>query len=139
MLETLYTDKRQTWKGDVRDPRWAKAFLKMAGLFWLPYHKKKILCKLKQRNSWTGDKQISPAIVWQLSTATSAVPLHFFLLNEIGSVSLCNSRYLIYYWFTIRFPCLKSAYKYASLTIKLTFALESKTRKNSRFMHKLLF
>ena len=103
VLGTLYTDKRQTWEGDVRNPRRTKAFLKMAGLFWLPYHKK-ILCNLKQRNSWTGGKQFSPAIVWQLSTATSAAPLQFFMPKEIGSVSLPNSWYLIYYWFTIRFP-----------------------------------
>ena len=71
---------------------------------------KKILCKLKQMNSWTGDKQFSPAIVWQLSTATSAGPLHFFIRFSKRSVVCHNgshygsSRYLIYYWFTIRFP-----------------------------------
>ena len=124
----LTKDKLERGMFEIPGER-GKAFLKMVGLFWLSYHKKKILCKLKQRNSWTGDKQFSPAIVWQLSTATSAAPLHFFLLSEIGSVSLCNSRYLIYYWFTIRFPCLKSAYKYASLTIKLTLLWKAKQGK----------
>ena len=33
--------QRQTWEEGVRNSRWAKAFLKMAGLFWLLYHKKK--------------------------------------------------------------------------------------------------
>ena len=126
MLGTLYTDKRQTWEGDVRNPRWAKTFLKMAGLFWLPYHKK-ILCKLKQRNSWTGDKQFSPAIVWQLSTATSAAPPHFSLLKEIGSVSLRNCRFnllLTYYQIPLFEVCL-----YVSLTIKLTLLWKAKQGK----------
>ena len=77
--------QRQTWEEGVRNSRWAKAFLKMAGLFWLLYHQK-ILCKLKQMNSWTGDKQFSPAIIWQLSTATSAGPLHFFIRFSKRSV-----------------------------------------------------
>ena len=33
--------QRQTWEEGVRNFRWAKVFLKMAGLFWLLYHKKK--------------------------------------------------------------------------------------------------
>ena len=67
---------------------------------------KKILCKLKQMNYWTGDKQFSPAIVWQLSTATSAGPLHFFIRSVVchNGSHYGSYRYLIYYWFTIRFP-----------------------------------
>ena len=105
----FYTDKRQTWEGDVRNSRWAgQSIPENAGLFWFLYQKK-ILCKLKQLNSWTGDKQLSPAIVWQLSTATSAGPLHFFIRFSERSVVCHNGshygscRYLIYYWFTIRF------------------------------------
>ena len=71
--------------------------------------KKSFVSIKKQRNSWTGDKQFSPAIVWQLSTATSAAPPHFFLLKEIGSVSFRNSRFnllLIYYQIPLFEVCL---------------------------------
>ena len=106
----FYTDKRQTWEGDVRNFRWAGQSIPENGwAFLIPLPKKKILCKLKQLNSWTGDKQFSPAIVWQLSTATSAGSLHFFIRFSKRSV-VCHHgshygscRYLIYYWFTIRF------------------------------------
>ena len=96
---TLTKDKLETGMSEI--PGEPKHSWKWLGFSDFLTIKKKSFVR---RNSWTGDKQFSPAIVWQLSTATSAAPLHFFLLKEIGSVSLRNSRYLIYYWFTIRFP-----------------------------------
>ena len=127
MLGTLYIDKRQTWEGDVRNPRWAKAFLKMAGLFWLPYHKK-IPCKLKQRNSWTGDKQFHQPLSGNCQQQHPRRRLIFSCSKRLVVCRFVIAD-LIYYWFTIRFPCLKSAYTYASLTIKLPLLWKAKQGK----------
>ena len=129
MLGTLglYNDKRQTWEGDVRNPRWAKAFLKMAGLFWLPYHKK-IPCKLKQRNSWTEEKQFHQPLS---GNCQQQHPRRRLIFSCSKRLIVCRFVIadLIYFWFTIRFPCLKSAYTYASLTIKLPLLWKAKQGK----------
>ena len=107
----------------------------MAGLFWLPYHKK-IPCKLKQRNSWTEEKQFHQPLS---GNCQQQHPRRRLIFSCSKRLIVCRFVIadLIYFWFTIRFPCLKSAYTYASLTIKLPLLCKTrkKTRKNSRFIN----
>ena len=59
----LTKDKLERGMSEIPgEPKHSWKWLGFSGFFLI----KKSLCKLKQRNSWTGDKQFSPAIVWQL-------------------------------------------------------------------------
>ena len=133
--------QRQTWEEGVRNSRWAKAFLKVAGLFWLLYHKKKSFVSW---NKW----------ILELGTSNFHQPLSGNCQQHrrgrfISSLDSQRDRWCMSQWVPLwllqifnllliyyQIPCLKSTYTYVSLTIKLTWF--GKQKEENREVHKLL-